>query len=117
MSLGVLSSKNGISSYLSFSEHDCINALNSRSDIKGVDLEDAVRTFHFVRRLRSHINEFFLVDERGQVEPSMLYHDDLSMHNILVDDNGNLTGVVDWNVSQHCRCGKYATILLLTRST
>jgi len=117
MSLGVLSSKNGISSYLSFSEHDCINALNSRSDIKGVDLEDALRTFHLVRRLRSHINEFFLVDERGQVEPSMLYHDDLSMHNILVDDNGNLTGVVDWNVSQHCRCGKYATILLLTRST
>jgi hypothetical protein len=32
----------------------------------------------------------------SDTEPSMFYHDDLYLHNILVDDSGTLTGVVDW---------------------
>ncbi|KAK1965744.1 hypothetical protein LY78DRAFT_703473 [Colletotrichum sublineola] len=31
-----------------------------------------------------------------EFEPSVIYHDDMSRHNILVDDEGALTAVVDW---------------------
>ncbi|KAK1989175.1 hypothetical protein LZ30DRAFT_696629 [Colletotrichum cereale] len=30
------------------------------------------------------------------IEPSAIYHDDMNRHNILVDDAGALTAVVDW---------------------
>jgi Ser/Thr protein kinase RdoA (MazF antagonist) len=29
-------------------------------------------------------------------EPSILFHGDLSMQNILVDDDGKIIGIVDW---------------------
>lgn len=35
-------------------------------------------------------------DDNDDSEPSMIFHHDLSRHNILVDDNGELTGVLDW---------------------
>ncbi|KIW14100.1 hypothetical protein PV08_06881 [Exophiala spinifera] len=93
------SSKAWVSSLLSLSEHDCIGVLNSSGGIKDSDIEDAERTLRIVRRLKSHIIEFFPNDECGQgedPEPSMLYHDDLSMRNILVNEKGDLAGVVDW---------------------
>ena len=40
------------------------------------------------------MNEFFC-DCDQDLELSMLFHDDLSQQNILVDDNGILAGVVD----------------------
>lgn len=33
---------------------------------------------------------------RGKPEPTVLLHDDLSMNNILVDDDGAITAIIDW---------------------
>ena len=67
------SSKDWIFSYLSFIEHDC----------NSTDGEDAKTTLQLIGRLKSHVSKFFPQD----LEPSMLFHG---------DDNGILTGVVDW---------------------
>ena len=32
----------------------------------------------------------------NEPEPSVILHDDLSRHNILVSEDGNLTGILDW---------------------
>ncbi|KAK3948271.1 kinase-like domain-containing protein [Pseudoneurospora amorphoporcata] len=59
------------------------------------EVEDTQRTLDIITRLKSSVNNFF--PDCGQdSEFSMLLHDDLSQHNILVDQDGRLTGVVDW---------------------
>ena len=48
-----------------------------------------------ISKLRSRLDEFFPINVKGS-EPTTIFHDDLSRHNILVDEKGVLTGVVDW---------------------
>src|SRR4051812_9252639 len=73
------SSKNWISSCLSFSEYDCSSTLakyENRDDLSSDDegdVEDAERTLRIIKTLKSHVNEFF--SDCGQdLEPSMLFH-------------------------------------------
>jgi Ser/Thr protein kinase RdoA (MazF antagonist) len=68
-------------------------ATSSRSGDE--DLEELEDTMFIISRLRSRLDQFFLINNQ-RPEPTMLFHDDLSRHNILVDENGLLTGVVDW---------------------
>ncbi|KAN0081905.1 Phosphotransferase enzyme family domain containing protein [Elaphomyces granulatus] len=95
------SGRDWIFSYLSFNEHDCNSILakyENRADLGSDDedeIDDAMRTLQIINRLKSHVSEIF-PDCDQDLEPSMLFHDDLNQHNILVDDNGILTGVVDW---------------------
>ena len=95
------SSKEWISACLSLSEHDCNSTLakyehnNSLSSDDKYEVEDAKRTLGIVKRLKAYLNEYFSYTDYDP-EPSILFHDDLSQHNILVDHNGTLTGVVDW---------------------
>ncbi|KAK7419824.1 hypothetical protein QQZ08_010657 [Neonectria magnoliae] len=58
------------------------------------DVEELESTMDIISRLRNRLDEFFPTLGPGP-EPSMIIHDDMSRHNILVHD-GALSGVVDW---------------------
>ena len=93
------SSKDWITARLSFNENDCHSALNRNSagdvDCDEDEVEDATRTLQVIDNLKSVLPLVFPTND-GDPEPSMIFHSDLSGHNILVDDNGELTGVLDW---------------------
>ncbi|KAH8200307.1 hypothetical protein TruAng_005523 [Truncatella angustata] len=55
-------------------------------------LEDALK---IIQKLKVHLPEFF-TPTGTEPEPTILFHDDLNRHNILVDEAGELTAVVDW---------------------
>lgn len=54
-------------------------------------LEDALK---IIDKLKVHLPEFFT--SGTEPEPTILFHDDLNRHNILVNEAGELTAVVDW---------------------
>ncbi|ELR04706.1 hypothetical protein GMDG_01564 [Pseudogymnoascus destructans 20631-21] len=95
------STRNWMDARLALSEHDCRSTLTKYSDRNGIDtddedaLDDAQRTLNIVNRLKALVGQIFSIGHLED-EPSMLFHDDLSQHNILVDDGGALTGVLDW---------------------
>ncbi|PQE05334.1 aminoglycoside phosphotransferase protein [Rutstroemia sp. NJR-2017a BVV2] len=59
------------------------------------DIEDAQTAKALAERLLELLPSI-LPPNDNTTEQSILFHDDLSMQNILVDDNGKLTGIVDW---------------------
>ncbi|KAJ5383445.1 hypothetical protein N7517_001356 [Penicillium concentricum] len=59
------------------------------------EVEDATTTLQIIDDLRSILPLVFPTDDEDP-EPSMIFHDDISRHNILVDDSGKLTGLLDW---------------------
>ncbi len=61
------------------------------------ELEDLKHTMDIISRLRRQLDNFFPPPGPDlETERTMILHDDLSRQNILVDDVGNLTAVVDW---------------------
>ncbi|KFY30403.1 hypothetical protein V493_01936 [Pseudogymnoascus sp. VKM F-4281 (FW-2241)] len=97
------SSRDWINARLALNEQDCRSILGKHSgkgedDIDSddeADIDDAERTLDIITKLKPLVSQIFAVDHGGD-EPSLLFHDDLSNHNILVDDSGALTGVLDW---------------------
>ncbi|KAK1767543.1 phosphotransferase enzyme family-domain-containing protein [Phialemonium atrogriseum] len=95
------SSKDWMEARLALSEHDCRSTLAKYPDRSGIDsddeddIDDAQRTLEIIKRLVPLVGQILPIDHLED-EPSMFFHDDLSRHNILVDDSGALTGVVDW---------------------
>ncbi|KAK7432936.1 hypothetical protein QQZ08_000407 [Neonectria magnoliae] len=91
-----------INARLALSEKDCqskIAKYSAKQDMDSddeADLDDAERTLEIIKKLRPLVDRIFPKDDDPQYESSILCHDDLSLHNILVDIDGNLTGVVDW---------------------
>jgi len=65
------------------------------SEFQDEDLEELENTMFIISKLRSRLDEFFPINDQ-RPEPTLICHDDLSRHNILVDENGILTGVVGW---------------------
>lgn len=59
------------------------------------DREDAEEILGAAQRLLSLLPKIFPDDQEDEVATA-LYHDDLSLHNILVDENGKITAIVDW---------------------
>ncbi|KAK4246190.1 phosphotransferase enzyme family-domain-containing protein [Corynascus novoguineensis] len=59
------------------------------------DLEELEHIMDIISRLRRHLDDFF-PPPGSEPERTMILHDDLSRQNILVNDDGNLTAVVDW---------------------
>jgi hypothetical protein len=59
------------------------------------ELEDAERTLTLAKKLLELLPTIFLPNVSAS-ESTMLFHDDLSMNNILVDENGQLTAVLNW---------------------
>ncbi|KAK3066693.1 hypothetical protein LTR53_016853 [Teratosphaeriaceae sp. CCFEE 6253] len=98
-------SRDWISARLSLTEHDQTKVkqkVQAKEDADSDDedeVEDAGKTLKIIDRLRAQLGTFFPTqDSDGNPisEPSMLFHDDMNNHNILVDDSGALTGVIDW---------------------
>ncbi|KAI7768207.1 hypothetical protein LZL87_012056 [Fusarium oxysporum] len=63
------------------------------------EIDDAARTFGIAERLLHLIWRIFPFP--AEAETTVLYHDDLHGNNILVDDAGNITGIVDWERYRH----------------
>ena len=57
------------------------------------EIEDAEASKSLAEQLLAVLPKIFPPDEDVS---SVIFHDDLSMQNILVDDLGNLVGIVDW---------------------
>ncbi|XXH01901.1 hypothetical protein Hte_008263 [Hypoxylon texense] len=68
------------------------------------DKEDAVRDLQVTRQLEDILPVLFpSSDDPGHAdERTVLWHDDLSLHNILVDFDGKITAVVDWECVSTC---------------
>ncbi|KAI3318837.1 kinase-like protein [Xylariaceae sp. AK1471] len=60
------------------------------------DKEDAEEILVPARRLLSFLAKVFPQTEDGYAELTVLWHDDLNMRNILVDEKGEITAIVDW---------------------
>ena len=100
------SSRDWLLARLSLAETDCHERLSrlqsagpENEDLDLDDLEDLHHTLGIISRLRRHLDSFFPPPGPASdlsPERTMLLHDDLSRHNILVDDHGTLTAVVDW---------------------
>ncbi|KAI0549083.1 phosphotransferase enzyme family-domain-containing protein [Xylaria curta] len=60
------------------------------------DREDAEERLVLLRRLLSLLPEVFTRTSEGYAESTVLWHDDLNLCNILVDDKGEITAIVDW---------------------
>ncbi|KAI0406155.1 kinase-like protein [Xylaria palmicola] len=60
------------------------------------DKEDAEAILLSARRLLSILPKVFPDTEENCVEPTVLWHDDLNLNNMLVDEEGDLTAIVDW---------------------
>lgn len=77
-----------------------IDTASDANDITGDDKyldedpEDLEIALSILTRLRSHITNFFPEDEI--TEPTMLVHHDPHRQNILVDESGQLTAILDW---------------------
>ncbi|KAI1132013.1 phosphotransferase enzyme family-domain-containing protein [Nemania abortiva] len=60
------------------------------------DKEDAEEILLLARRLLSLLPKVFQISGEEDEEPTILWHDDLNLRNILVDDRGEITAIVDW---------------------
>ncbi|KAI1115474.1 kinase-like protein [Nemania sp. NC0429] len=60
------------------------------------DVEDEQDILIPTQRLLSILPKYFPPAEEGYAEPTVLYHPDLNLRNILVDDEGKITAIVDW---------------------
>ncbi|KAG8627265.1 hypothetical protein KVT40_004748 [Elsinoe batatas] len=59
------------------------------------DIEECEMTLALCSRLRPKLTQA-LSTMSGDIESTMLWHDDLTASNTMVDERGRLTGVVDW---------------------
>lgn len=86
---------------LMFNENDCHSILaeyptgvNLDSDDED-EVDDATRTLHIIDKLKPLLSVVFPTNDNDP-EPPIMIHDDLSRHNILVSEDGELTAVLDW---------------------
>ncbi|KAM5439801.1 hypothetical protein MferCBS31731_004211 [Microsporum ferrugineum] len=81
-----------LSARLQFIQLDCEKTIRESEDED--DIEEAQKTLPVVKRLTKAIR--LISREEKPTVSTVLLHDDLSMHNILVDEDGKLQGIVDW---------------------
>ncbi|KAL2196805.1 hypothetical protein P885DRAFT_37032 [Corynascus similis CBS 632.67] len=94
------SSKDWLLARLSLAEMDCRKHEKDEGDGDDEDededdLEELEHIMDIISRLRRHPDDFF-PPPGSEPERTMIFHDDLSRQNILVNEDGNLTAVVDW---------------------
>lgn len=95
------SSKDWLHARLLLSEHDCQSTLAkyaAKSDLDSddkADVDDATRTLKIIKKLKRVIPLVFPAYGDNK-EPSMMFHDDLSKSDILINDDGKLSSILDW---------------------
>ncbi|KAJ5915830.1 hypothetical protein N7454_010971 [Penicillium verhagenii] len=75
-----------------------IDKYAGREDLDGDtkrDIELAERMLKMIKDLE-HIFPLVFPADAEVAEPSVVFHEDLSQYNIMLDDKGDLTGVLDW---------------------
>ncbi|KAL0930133.1 uncharacterized protein CTRU02_214953 [Colletotrichum truncatum] len=87
------SSHDWLESYLKVATRDYTKALREAEDEE--DREDAEVAIQVAEKLLALLPKIFPVIQQPP-ERTFLWHDDLSLQNILVDDDGNITAVLDW---------------------
>ncbi|KAI1177568.1 kinase-like domain-containing protein [Nemania sp. FL0916] len=60
------------------------------------DKEDAEEILGLARQLLSLLPQVFPSADEANTEPTVLWHDDLNLHNIIVSEQGEITAIVDW---------------------
>ncbi|KAI0045349.1 kinase-like protein [Auriscalpium vulgare] len=89
------SSHDWLAARLAFVLNDAAETLRTSEDED--DREEAVETQEAAQRLARLLPRLFPLHADGdEPERTIIHHDDLSFHNLLVDDAGRLTGIVDW---------------------
>ncbi|KAM0450946.1 hypothetical protein ACHAO4_006338 [Trichoderma viride] len=87
------SSHDWLAAYLEFLVQDQREALGQAEDEE--DEEDINFALALTRRLINLLSKIFPTSER-LLERTVICHDDLSLSNILVDDEGKVTAIIDW---------------------
>ncbi|KZW03743.1 kinase-like protein [Exidia glandulosa HHB12029] len=90
------SSAEWLSARLSFVLNDAGHTIRTSEDED--DVEEAEEAQALAHRLLALLPKLFSAsnDADSQPERTIILHDDLSFHNLLVDDEGRLTGIIDW---------------------
>ncbi|KAJ9148455.1 Kinase-like protein [Pleurostoma richardsiae] len=68
---------------------------DSEEEDEEEDPEDLGNSLTIVAKLREQLDNFFPCGG-PEPEPTVIFHDDLNRHNILIDEKGALAAVVDW---------------------
>jgi aminoglycoside phosphotransferase len=87
------SSHDWLTAYLEFIVQDQMEALGEAEDEE--DEEDAKFALALIHRLINLLPRIFLSRE-SLPEHTVIWHDDLSLNNILVNDEGKVTAIIDW---------------------
>ncbi|KAK5806783.1 hypothetical protein VI817_001041 [Penicillium citrinum] len=95
------SSQDWMSSRLAFARNDCEKLLakfrteEGRGDDRKREIIQIESTQVIISKLEGLVHRLFLRTSQLP-EPTMITHDDLNNHSIMVNDNGKLMGVLDW---------------------
>ena len=81
-----------LTSSLSIERIDCERKLQQSAD--GDEIEEAERSLSIIKRLLKAMDIIFRKEDLK--EPTALFHNNLSAQNVLVDEDGALTGIVHW---------------------
>ncbi|CAI6099783.1 unnamed protein product [Clonostachys chloroleuca] len=88
-------SRDWIISLLRFAREDLQTRLKEGTG-NFVQGPEGVEAITILQRLGALLDAFFPPHSASEPEPTMLYHHGLNEKNILVDDDGSITSVIDW---------------------
>lgn len=87
------SSKHWLETKFKFAEDDCRRVLEAENPDED-DIEDFSKALAIVKRLQAHMPSFFR--ETDTENGFTLFHGDISRSNVIVDGQGKLMALVDW---------------------
>ena len=88
------SSKDWLEARFQLMEEDCIRVLGSQ-DASKADVEDTKEAQELLKRLRKQLPIFF-PPHTADCEEFALHHNDINIHNLIVDSKGKLQALVGW---------------------
>ncbi|CDF35199.1 unnamed protein product [Chondrus crispus] len=88
------SSRSWLHARLLVHRHESKDIIEASRDEDDIDTAEQVAILE--QRLASLLHSIFTFNLNHEVEETALFHDDLSQQNIMVDEDGNLTAIIDW---------------------
>lgn len=83
-----------LSAYFSITEKESTKVLEEEADDEDTR-EEAEETLHLAKRLTESLPKIF-PPLQNPAERTALWHDDLSLKNILIDEDAKVTAIIDW---------------------